>query len=635
MWTFFEHFKNSVSAGKEYKILIQKCKNYYINDCKSDIDNENFFVTIGRGFKYNITFALLNMVSADLDDEFMEKLSSRTGYKELMSYCNMNKQVKKMTESSKRYNSSYRKENKKKYNLEKRVIRALSAFPKESASHNILMSSLLVNSDLMAEFLAECIAISTVGLYVSEGDMFINPYSINAMIIYYWAYSKPNFIQFREKFVRKLCTVKKHDLDIKEGQTFKDWIRTKVVNDYSYKTIIDYLRILKDGEPECIIHYSLLEEFMESAKRQVATNKELQSKITDLKDIIIDSSGVPTILKNMILKGNNLDKYYYACLSGSIIFSKFYYAYRVETIQLYLLKQYIEKERLNGLTERNMDLLSEFSITYARKIDAVYFSIPMRFIESIMNKASERIIELEDTEKKSTKELIDSNDKLTKAKAEYRSAYKQIKALEAEKDILEAKNKKLSSIAESNISPTELKDAQDEIDRLNSKIQSLYDNIASYERDISKKDKEVSDLKSQLEQSEADCLELLETNDRLNKLTSEISTHRIFNSIPIECFINSIRSKKIVLIGGDMMHAALSKYKLYNIKTYKAGCKSIRLEDIYSQDLVVIATQYIDHSSIEGVVKGCKTHKIPLLYCNYTSTDNLIYSIFQEITKNK
>ena len=141
-----------------------------------------------------------------------------------------------------------------------------------------------------------------------------------------------------------------------------------------------------------------------------------------------------------------------------------------------------------------------------------------------------------------------------------------------------------------------------------------------------------ADIEAAIEERRQEMQErLLELKLKKEKMISqELSIHRSFSEIPIECFVNAITDKNIVLIGGNMMYEALNGYGFKNLRFKPAQSRDTTYQDISDTDLVIISTAYSDHATTETATGIIRKHNIPFMYFNNKSAEMLVHEIFKK-----
>ena len=190
---------------------------------------------------------------------------------------------------------------------------------------------------------------------------------------------------------------------------------------------------------------------------------------------------------------------------------------------------------------------------------------------------------------------------------------------------------KHNEMIESGISSNQVGEFQEKIDKLTRELSECNRASKEYRHNLSKKQKDIEYWQSRAKEFE-DCAKKLESdNSKLRDDNSKLLEDRVFNSIPIDCFIKSMISKNIVIVGGDMMIPQIKSAGLTNCRFYSAGCKSITYNDLSDADLVVVFSTYIDHSTSDAVMNIVRDHKIKILRFNSKSVYILIYRMFNAI----
>ena len=174
-----------------------------------------------------------------------------------------------------------------------------------------------------------------------------------------------------------------------------------------------------------------------------------------------------------------------------------------------------------------------------------------------------------------------------------------------------------------------------------SEMASLKDEIARIRKDDTKHKFEVDRLENKIKQLESENKNL---NNKLSKVKApekkESSTgdseriQSIKRDIPLDALYNSIKNKRILLVGGDVIHRTLSERGYNSIDVVKADDVNFSVGKNNKYDLIVIFTKLVSHSAIERLNKDCKTSDTKILNYNEQGVNSLIFRIFMSLNSN-
>lgn len=494
-----------------------------------------------------------------------------------------------------------------------------------------IMVLLKNNSYLRSTIAVEAITLATYAVNSVRG-IFINPFSINSLVVYYWACKKHLIGKNNRQVGPKGANRVK---EVEENSSLEDFINSLFNNSKYIDLIHKYLMgVINTVNNLNNVYYDLMYDFRDITKLQTKESSNLQ-KLASLIEISLfptddKGSSVSESVRSVIDKRikNSLAM---IVLSSSCILENVLSLYDYEASLPYMYriclegKLKISKDKYMALRTLCADASGYRSLVTSLspyKILAKYIEIPLKEASS-----AKQLAELAE------KRASSNEEKLSNIKRQLKELSKNIKKLESEAKSKDRTITDLQSKIGDNISISELEKLRSLVSSYEDRIDKYLDRENELTRSLNKKEKEYMACKDKISKLESEYSELTEKYNRERELNNTMSVHRVFNEIPIECFINTIKNYKITMIGGDSMHVKLKDYGLDNIRLFKAGCKEITYEDIASMDLVVIATAFVDHSSIETAIKASRTHKINVLMFNNKNADMLIYSIFSEIYK--
>lgn len=242
-------------------------------------------------------------------------------------------------------------------------------------------------------------------------------------------------------------------------------------------------------------------------------------------------------------------------------------------------------------------------------------------------------------------ENIDESDSLIiKQKGEIEKCKSLIKtykskAKQAERELAEvktrlstqkSKNEKQIAYIENlkNQGITNVKPYKDEIESLKTTLSSKEEEILALKRAQSRINQAYNELKEAYNRKLDSCIDLEKQLKDLNEKLSSALISSQGNSIPLECYIRAIRNKKIALFGGNMMHSELKNLGFRNLKLFEASNRNMSFNDLAHQDLIVVVTGYMSHSTMQIPKGASEKYNIPIHYFNNKNIQMLIQEMF-------
>lgn len=162
----------------------------------------------------------------------------------------------------------------------------------------------------------------------------------------------------------------------------------------------------------------------------------------------------------------------------------------------------------------------------------------------------------------------------------------------------------------------ELKQALNDSDELNhelnTSIESLYDSI-----------EEITSSRYELEH------ELINYRSTVFDTIEDTSSIAVSSrDIPVEVLYNSFKDKRILLLGGNKIHARLKEKQFNNIDCLDAGNVNFKITSAQKYDLVVIYTKLVSHSIVEKIESQMRNYNVPIIRFNEAGVNSLIHTIF-------
>ena len=167
-----------------------------------------------------------------------------------------------------------------------------------------------------------------------------------------------------------------------------------------------------------------------------------------------------------------------------------------------------------------------------------------------------------------------------------------------------------------------------QIKQRDSEIETLKKRIEELERRSSKKDTSIKELEKSNRGLKESVDSTFSLNEELKEKVGGLINNNSDDSIPIECIVNSIRDHRIVVFGGDKIHALLKNMGFKNLKLVKANDKTISKNEIKYADAMVIATGLLSHATSSTPKNTAESFGTPIMYFNSHSANKLCRELF-------
>lgn len=467
-----------------------------------------------------------------------------------------------------------------------------------------------------------------------------NIYNAHALLIYYWMYRNDVIdgqllnILFKCQAIEKMRTPKIEDNESLEeymGRFSSDKV-TKIYINYfnefsmygssialikSMQDLIVEIREFKREDKQTQVFLEKIDKFLDSDSVKYAIKKAIgRRRRVNHTEVILGTT--------FIIPGMNVvfDEYI------ALAYEYLYFGVKEAEAN----KDSIEgkKVKINDKYEDIKYIIRSLGMVINNSVACSSMQVGMVSLYGVIEKANEM--------NRSAEIAIEQRDKIQTKYNELRNKQKELskEIKELNREIIAEKNKAdrlQKHLDDGNINISEFNRIREENKRLTIELSNRSSELSEASRQLSRKDKEIDYLNSKVDELKGSTNELTEQLQESKELATKMALHRTFSEIPMECFINAIKSKRIVLVGGDMMHTKIRDYGLNDIRMFKAGCREITYEDLSDADLLVVITAHVDHASIEGPVKIAKTHDIPVLKFGNKNTEMLIYTMFEEFYK--
>lgn len=453
--------------------------------------------------------------------------------------------------------------------------------------------------------------------------------TVHLLVIYYWLVRNTDLFAVTTLLYNMGLTNRRKELTIKDNETFEEFIG-RLYNKQEVELILKYLDDYTMENPY-VSFYKHYDEFIKLILEKEKTNSTVENVLKSAEQFL-ESDEIPPGLKSII--GIQRKRYHRALMvANALIIPLCSHTFAYEPLIAY--EAIIASKKAEDSEKQNYRLST---LTYILRLNGLMmFSDRQKSMVELLGLALTRISnnleKLRENEARLQEDINNQRTKYNTLKQKLSASQKEARALKRELESERHRGDKLESQNKTGLTPEECERLQKSNGKLNKELKEAKGKLLNMERQLSKKDRDIESLEDKLSESEEKYNEMAERHSRIQDTVNKMEVHRAYNQIPVSCFVNCIREKRIALIGGDMMFPKLQDYGLDNMRFYKAGCKELSYEDISDIDLIVIATAFVDHSSTEYVVRASKNHKIPMIKFNNKNADMLIYTIFEEFNK--
>lgn len=450
--------------------------------------------------------------------------------------------------------------------------------------------------------------------------------NFHTSLVYYWLSKHVNFNSLGQSLNHIGFTKKSKLLQVEPGVSFEEFL----LNFFSKKEQIAIMKYMADFYKYNHV-YSMMEhceELTKLALAKVQTSGSQKSTHELMLSSLKNPKTTPVDIWNFL---DNRRINMYAAVSTVInpVLVVLHTPFNWKPVLSYECITLIKKGKIDTARYKQIRLLAR------------YIAITNKFGEVeraylVLVNSQKNVKETLERNKRDNAELQKQQENIQKKYTELRSKLKESdkKAKRALRELEHERSKNVKkNNGEHEVPIEDFNRLKQENEQLKHRVTSANESVLSLERKVAQKDKEISKINTKLQDESKKYNELLAKYNRSEEMASQMDVAREFNGIPMECFINTIKDTRIALIGGDMMHTRIKEYGLDNIRLYKAGHRGICWEELSDIDLIVIATAYIDHATVGGVVKLARAHSVPMLNFNNKNVDILIYSLFKELHK--
>ena len=427
--------------------------------------------------------------------------------------------------------------------------------------------------------------------------------------------------------------------DITKETTLEEFIHSILTDEDDYSLVIKFIEDSIGDDPLCLFS-KRFDDFLD------AIDKTLQSNQINIESFSLFEKIVEERMKSFpsslgIVNEDHKHRYLLTYLAVTNVSPYGSIAASMGPILAYESLEYLKTHGSSVGEEFDLEDEHGDSLDFMlERCNDCYSWAVLSLLNQIICYGSERLntdLKMTSTKlKNSQNEVNKVNEKLEKLRITHRVASKENGDLKRQLQEEKQKSSKLETELVKAENHAELTFLESEIERLSKLASTLQSSCQEKDRQLNKRVKEIDSLTKKLDLRESEIASLSALYNKSKDIADKLSTHKVYSQIPISTFINAIKDKRVIVVGGDMMHTKLQEYQSkfdWDIKLFKAGCRDINYEAIYSSDLIVVVTSYIDHSSLGYMREAVKTHSIPLLNFDNKNVDMLIYAIFDELYK--
>lgn len=626
MWTSMQFGGSSIS--RQYRSLENQLTVIAKQYLDSNQDNGAFTIIINDK-PYNVLFSMYALVMQLRTNDLHHRLATRIGDKELSRYCEI------ITQPNHRYSYNtfiaLKKQSESQYKIDEKAICALSGLSEYSAYYDMVSAITQTNPGLFGKMITEAILLAYIAFKVSDEDFFVNNSTVHVLAVYYWASKNSAFSKFKANVNNKVFEKSRKNMSVSKDESFDNFVYRNVKTKFSADLA---LSLLINNENYFCPHesyYSNIGKLLESVRLQVETS----SSAKECYELLYNSykEGNQLLPKSIIrLMGtDNAESYAYASLTVSLHIPKFVTILNYYVGLLWVYREYYDIGNKDVLDEDTMLKLEDDIKLFSSSINDDSFFFTSKLITLMLPSLMDSLNNQTSDNQSLREDAKDKDKKLTDIKADIRTSEKERKKLEVKVECLENELAHIKSKVELHSKIESIEKQQSIIDRLSTENIKNRDIITDQSRKIRSLQREKEDLKKSINRINTTVQTLNENISRLEDTNTKLSSMSSESSVEFSAYINAIIDKRITIIGARKLHSRMESYGLKNLRLYEEECKNIQLNDIINQDIVVVMTSFIDHSSIAKVGKMCKQYNIKLLNYNNANIDSLIYSIFSEI----
>lgn len=599
---------------------------------------------------YDNTYAILSIMSKVMT---VENLSKTIGqYMSSKELCEMASVVVKPTRST------VSRQNTKMHSQKKNNTRfSLTSLEDDVAAHLsgdyasmilcVLISAVYNKNKIIYSLIEEAVETALYEIWSEDyGDLPLGYTQINCALLYYWAYKNYPCIEADidrndsiavRKSNKKSTNPTVYRKRIREDETLDEFLKEVFGTDKAVEFALKYIDDAHSGHISLgDIEYINIKAGVEALKDQARQNKRVYEKIKQLEKAISDTDKNEfnyTIISRYIVLNCGIPAFDMACANMLTSFSidKILDMYEMGGCISYL---YYMHKRENMEIPDKVKELSAYQI--ATMIDQRDFWVKENFVEIVAAQIPRLVDELENFERatnsaKARSEQLESNNQDIKRKV--KEIKRQLDEVEKQKREVELQLTQYRNRDKLGFTMSDIEKLKGDIETLEKQLEESNKRYSDLARVSSKKDKEIQQLTDTLDKTHQEFDELNKRYEEKTQAGEELSIHRQYNMIPIQCFINSIKDKNIVLVGGDVVFTRLQEYGLNNIKTISASKRTVTPDDVSGIDILVIMTSYISHPMTNVAETLAENYGVKVLHFNNKNIEMLVYSLFEELTK--
>lgn len=307
-------------------------------------------------------------------------------------------------------------------------------------------------------------------------------------------------------------------------------------------------------------------------------------------------------------------------------------AYDVDLKNLLCMEysDFAQSERLNPKFISRINMLhswcSEYNTEYMSSLQTWIQSEQFKTLDDLSHKLDVSNAEVDRLNSKS-KELSSA---IRDLKKEYQRKQSSDKSSDKSKN-KKSKGKKDDAEVELLRLRQELESRDKEIQSLTERCNTLSESKQEVQRNFNKSQKQVEELLQDVNKLGEALAQSREEADRLVSMQQDSVSLQTPSSISLTAYINALKDKNIVVIGGDPTHKKLKNLGMPKLRLYSADKKAYTADQIKSADLVIIATGFISHTAQDNVMGIAKANDVPLIRMESFSANRIIYEAFNAL----
>ena len=234
-------------------------------------------------------------------------------------------------------------------------------------------------------------------------------------------------------------------------------------------------------------------------------------------------------------------------------------------------------------------------------------------------------LKLADSEKRKSEKCKELREKLKKATSELKEATKNLAKVSKDCEKYQSK--------EGMVPKEEVYGLQKQLKEQQEAYEALLASKDELSRRVTKSQASIDELEHKVETLSKESEAKSEVIESLKHTNGDLQNSQIERDIPLSCYVNALKGRNIVLVGGDMLHSKLKELGLDNVRMYRAGYKNVKMQDFVGAELIIVATAFVSHSGPAELAKAVTSKGIKVYMFNNKNVERLVYEMFTELNK--